>query len=440
MKRTITEALLRWKNDPARKPLLLTGVRQCGKTWLLRDFCGQHFEQTAYLNFEKETQASQIFDYDLDPRRIIRELGSLFFGFEIIPGKTALILDEIQACPRAVTSLKYFCEDMPDLHVLCAGSLLGVEIKRQNVSFPVGKVNRLQLYPMSFEEFLIADGGQKYLDLAMSREPEAPLPELCAGPLEKAYRNYLVIGGMPAAVSTWCTSHDYKQVDMVLDDILADYAGDFAKHAPAAIVPRIHWVWDSVPKQLAKDNNKFVFSHVKEGKRSYDLEDALIWLRDAGLVYQTELAEKPETPLSNSANAASFKVYMSDTGLLRRKAGLDYRPVLQPEEMGSGFKGALTENYVQNQLISKGYTPYFWRSGNQAEVDFLIESKGSIIPIEVKSATNTKAKSYRLFCRQYRIARGFRMSLKNIAVNEESGTRTVSLPLYLIPQMERYLE
>lgn len=439
MERTITGELLRWKNARVRKPLLLTGVRQCGKTWLLREFCDQHFSQVAYLNFEKDTPAAQIFDYDLDPRRIIRELGSIFFGFEIIPGQTALILDEIQACPRAVTSLKYFCEELPDLHVLCAGSLLGVELKRQNVSFPVGKVKRLRLYPMSFGEFLIADGGRKFLDLAMSRKPEEPLPELCTNPMEKAYRNYLITGGMPAAVSSWITAHDYQEVDTVLDDILADYAGDFAKHAPAAVVPRIHWVWDSVPKQLAKENNKFVFSHVREGKRSHELEDALIWLKDAGLVYQTELVEHPWTPLNNSANAAFFKVYMSDTGLLRRKAGLDYRSVLELTEMGSGFKGALTENYVQNQLIAKGYTPYFWRSGNRAEVDFLIEAEGNVIPIEVKAATNTKAKSYRLFCKEYHIAKGFRMSLKNIAVNEEDGTKTISLPLYLIPAMERYI-
>lgn len=440
MIRTITRELLKWKDGYGRKPLLLTGVRQCGKTWLLQEFCKQNFEQVAYLNFEKQTQAAEIFDYDLDPERIIRELGSLFFGFTIVPGKTALILDEIQACPRAVTSLKYFCEDMPELHVLCAGSLLGVELKRQNVSFPVGKVSRLQMYPMSFEEFLIADGGQKYLDLARSRRPDEPLPELCREPLEKAFRNYLIVGGMPAAVSSWCSAHDYAAVDTVLDDILTDYAGDFAKHAPASVVPRIHWVWDSVPKQLAKDNNKFVFSHVREGKRSYELEDALIWLRDAGLVYQTELAENPAVPLSSGANAAYFKVYMSDVGLLRRKAGMDYRTVMDPSDMNSGFKGALAENYVQNQLMSRGFMPYFWRSGNQAEVDFLFQAEGQVVPVEVKSAENVKAKSYRLFCKQYHIARGFRMSLKNIGVSEESGTKTVSLPLYLIPLMDRYLE
>ena len=439
MNRVMIRELIKWKENSRRKPLLLTGVRQCGKTWLLQEFCAQHFDRVAYLNFEKQTQASEIFDYDLDPKRILRELGSLFFGFEIVPGKTALILDEIQACPRAVTSLKYFCEDMPELHVLCAGSLLGVELKRQNVSFPVGKVNRLQMFPMSFEEFLMADGGQKYLDLALGRNPESPLPELCREPLEKAFRNYLVVGGMPAAVSSWCASHDYAAVDAVLDDILEDYSGDFAKHAPVSVVPRIHWVWDSVPKQLAKENNKFVFSHVREGKRSYELEDALIWLKDAGLVYQTELAEHPSVPLSNGANANSFKVYMSDVGLLRRKVGLDYRAVMDPSGLNREFKGALTENFVQNQLISLGFTPYFWRSGNQAEVDFLFQAKNQLFPIEVKSADNMKAKSYRLFCKQYHIALGFRMSLKNTGVSEESGTKTVSLPLYLIPTLERYL-
>ena len=439
MKRNIKNELIRWKDNPRRKPLLITGVRQCGKTYLMKEFAEEHFEQVAYINFEKEAGVRELFEYDLDPKRIVRELGSLYFPFTIRAGSTILIFDEIQECPKAITSLKYFCEEMPEMHVLCAGSLLGVELKRQNISFPVGKIDRLQMLPMSFEEFLEADGGAKYNELSLMRENDRPLPELCSVPMEKAYRNYLIVGGMPAVVRTWCETHRYEEVDQELDRILEDYSDDFSKHAPPAEVPKIHWIWDSVPKQLAKENNKFVFSHVKEGKRASELENALTWLKDAGLVYLTELVQAPSLPLSFCSDAASFKVYMADVGLLRRKAGVYYGTVLDGNDSFFQFKGALAENYVQNQLKALGYQPYFWRSGNQAELDFLIESKGRIIPVEVKSATNTMAKSYRQFCRRYHILLGFKLSLKNIAINEEDGTTTVSLPLYMIQNLGRYL-
>lgn len=440
MYRKLSEKLLKWKERSDHKPLLITGVRQCGKTYLIQEFCSQQFERVAYINFEKDTSAAEIFEYDLKPERIIQELGSVFFGFEITPGNTVLILDEIQVCPRAVTSLKYFCEEMPDLHVVCAGSLLGVELKRKQVSFPVGKIERLQLYPMSFEEYLMATENQKYIELVLRREKSGPIPELCREPLEKAYKNYLITGGMPAAVNKWNETHDYSRVDEVLEGILADYSGDFAKHAPTSEVPKIHWVWESVPKQLAKENNKFVFSHVREGKRSSELEDALIWLKDAGLVYLTELVEKPDFPLSFSADAAYFKVYATDVGLLRRMAGVDFRVILEEMEHYDRFRGALAENYVQNQLMQMGYTPYFWRSGNQAEVDFVFEDRGKVIPVEVKSAENTRAKSYRLFCSRFGVKKGFKLSLKNLAINVEQETETISLPLYLIQTIERYLD
>ena len=364
MERTIKKELLAWKNRPDRRPLLITGVRQCGKTYVMKEFAQEQFEKIAYLNLEKEERAAELFAYDFDPKRILRELGAVFFGFEITPGSTVLILDEIQSCPRAIASLKYFCEDLPELHVMCAGSLLGVELKHQNISFPVGKIDRLQMFPMSFAEFLAADDGMKYLTLAQSRPADEPIPELCRVPLEKAYRQYLIVGGMPAAVKTWIQTHSFQEVERVQDGILSDYADDFSKHAPPAEVPKIHWVWDSVPKQLARDNNKFVFSHVREGKRASELENALTWLKDAGLVYLTELVENPELPLSFCSDASYFKVYMADVGLLRRKAGVYFDTILDENENYIGFKGALAENYVQNELKNLGYQPYFWRSGN----------------------------------------------------------------------------
>ena len=293
---------------------------------------------------------------------------------------------------------------------------------------------------MSFEEYLMATENQKYIELVLRREKSGPIPELCREPLEKAYKNYLITGGMPAAVNKWNETHDYSRVDEVLEGILADYSGDFAKHAPTSEVPKIHWVWESVPKQLAKENNKFVFSHMREGKRSSELEDALIWLKDAGLVYLTELVEKPDCPLSFSADAAYFKVYATDVGLLRRMAGVDFRVILEEMEHYDRFRGALAENYVQNQLMQMGYTPYFWRSGNQAEVDFVFEDRGKVIPVEVKSAENTRAKSYRLFCSRFGVKKGFKLSLKNLAINVEQETETISLPLYLIQTIERYLD
>lgn len=293
---------------------------------------------------------------------------------------------------------------------------------------------------MSFEEYLMATENQKYFELALRREKGGPLPELCRESLEKAYKNYLITGGMPVAVAVWNETHDYSRVDEVLDGILAKYSEDFLRHAPASQVPKIHWVWDSVPRQLAKDNNKFVFSHVQEGKRSSELEDALIWLKDAGLVYLTERVEKPDFPLSFSAETAYFKVYVADVGLLRRMAGVDFRVILEAMEHYDRFRSALAENYVQNQLMQMGYTPYFWRSGNQAEVDFVFEDRGKVIPVEVKSAENTCAKSYRLFCSRFGVKKGFKLSLKNLANYVEQETETIRLPLYLIQTIERYLD
>ena len=438
MYRKTETALQSWMNNPARKPLLITGVRQCGKTYIMKAFGEKYYPHTAYVNLEKERNVAEIFSYDFNPHRIIQELGTLIVGEKIIPGQTLLILDEIQSCPTAITALKYFCEELPELHIMCAGSLLGVELKRQNIAFPVGKVDRLRMFPMSFYEFMLADGGEKFAELSADFSVERPLGDLLRIPLEKYYRNFLLVGGMPAVVAKWVETHDYAAVEQAQDSILRDYADDFSKHAPPAEVPKIHWVWDSVPKQLAKENNKFIFSHVKEGKRAAELENALIWLKDAGLVYQTELVTEPELPLGFTADATYFKVFMADVGLMRRKAGVYYKTILDGDESYVRFKGALAENYTHNELLYNGYTPYFWRSGNTAEVDFLIEHKGQICPIEVKAADNTMAKSYRAFCRRYHIPNGVKTSLKNLGLSRDCDTTTLSLPLYLLWDMNRF--
>ena len=437
MFREITSELVKWKDNARRKPLLMLGVRQCGKTYIIKEFARDHFSNSIYLNFEESENLAAIFDYDFDVNRIVSEI-ELLSGQKIIPGETMLIFDEIQACTRAITSLKYFCENMRELHLICAGSLLGVAIKNEEVSFPVGKVNRMQLYPMNFREFVIANGREDLLELLSSWKIDRPVPDLYAIPMKKLWKEYNVVGGMPEAVQTWLDTHDYDEVEGVQKEILNDYADDFSKHAPLKDLAKIRWIWDSVPVQLAKENNKFVFSHVKEGKRSKELEDALQWLKDAGLVSQLYLVEKPETPLSAFADKTYFKVYMSDIGLLRAKSGISPETILNETETYKRYKGAFAENYVLNELRALRKEPFFWRSGNTAEVDFIYEDHELIIPVEVKAADNTQAKSYKEYCKKYKPAVGFKISTKNIAENDCEGTRTISLPSYMVWCLEMY--
>lgn len=438
MYRDAMDKLIKWKISKTRKPLLLTGVRQCGKTYIVNEFGKKCFQNIVRINFEGQPKFSQVFDYDLDPERIVREL-SVLTKEKIVPGDTLLFLDEIQECPKAITSLKYFCEDLRELHVIGAGSLLGVALKNESISFPVGKVNRIQLYPMSFREFVIASDAGNILESLRGWPADRMLPELISLPMEKLLKEYYIVGGMPEAVQTWIETHDIDAVEEVQEEILRDYSDDFPKHAPAVEVPKIRWIWDSVPGQLAKENNKFVFSHVKQGKRSAELENGLQWLKDAGLIYQLELAEKPEVPLSAFADMTYFKVYLSDIGLLRVRSNISAQTILEGNENYIKYKGAFAENYVMTELLSQGKTPYFWRSQNTAEIDFLCEDKESIIPIEVKAADNMQAKSYKVFCKKYKPKTGFKTSLKNIAENQCENTRTINLPLYMIWAMDQYL-
>ena len=388
MYREIIKKLEEWKDKATRKPLLLTGVRQCGKTYIVKEFAGKHFKNHVYVNFESEEKLSGIFEYDFDVKRIVAEL-ERNYKTKIVPGETLVFFDEMQACPRAITSLKYFCENMRELHIVCAGSLLGVALKRNQVSFPVGKVNRLQLYPMSFKEFVIANGREDLVETFSEWPVDREIPELYKTPMNKLLKEYYIVGGMPEVVKTWIETGNFEEVENVQKEILSDYADDFAKHAPIEDVPKIRWIWDSVPVQLAKENNKFIFSHVKEGKRSAELEDALQWLVDAGLLIKIELVEKPEIPLDGYADKTYFKVYMSDIGLLRARSKVSPDIILEGSENYKRFKGAFAENYVLNELKSIGKQPFFWRSGNTAEVDFVYEDDGEFIPVEVKSADNT---------------------------------------------------
>lgn len=439
MERKTLSKLLKWKEKKHRKPLLMTGVRQCGKTYIIKEFGKKEFESMAYFNFDGNAGLKSIFDFDFDVERIVDELANIVYGDKIISGKTLVVFDEIQDCPRAIQSLKYFCENMPDLHIIAAGSLLGVALRKEGMSFPVGKIDRMEMYPMSFEEFVIADGGKKYIDGIKKMKFESEIPEIYTVPFEKYLKNYYIIGGMPEAVQTWVDTHDYKEVEEVQDRILKDYADDFDKHTTPDTATKIRLIWDAIPSQIARENNKFIFSHVKKGARSKDLEDALEWLVHAGIAYKLNLVSNPELPLAGMADHTYFKVYMADVGLLRRKSNVNYRTILEGDTSFIHFKGALTENYIMTQLKCLGVESYFWRTKADAEIDFISDHEGILLPIEVKSADNTKAKSLHMFCNRYQPKMAVKTSLKNVGDNMDGDTHVWSIPLYMIYRLKEYV-
>lgn len=439
MERRILGDLIKWKEKKNRKPLLMTGVRQCGKTYIIKEFGRLEFEDIAYLNFDGNTGLKSIFDFDFDVKRIISELEDAILGRKITPGKTLVVFDEIQDCPRAIQSLKYFCENMQELHLIAAGSLLGVALRKEGISFPVGKVDRMEMFPMSFEEFVAADGGEKYIAGIKKMELAREIPEAYSIPLEKYLKNYYIVGGMPEAVQTWVDTHDYKEVEDVQDRILKDYADDFGKHTTADTATKIRLIWDAIPSQIARDNNKFIFSHVKKGARAKDLEDALEWIVNAGIAYKLKLVSDPQLPLAGMADNTYFKVYMADVGLLRKKSNINYRTILQGDESFIHFKGALTENYVMTQLKCMGIESYFWRTKTEAEVDFVSDYEGVLLPIEVKAADNTKAKSLHAFCNRYNPAMAVKTSLKNVGDNKDGKTQVWSIPLYVLFRLKEYV-
>jgi len=439
MYRSIMNDLLSWKTNPNRKPLLLTGIRQSGKTYILKQFGTNYFKHIVYLNFEADETLASLFLHDLNVERIIRDLSLRSGEFQIIPGETLLIFDEIQTVPAAITSLKYFAENLPDLHVVGAGSLLGLTLNREGYSFPVGKVDHLVLYPMSFLEFLEADGQAGLIEVLKTHMPNQPIAEAFSVPLKRALLNYYAVGGMPEAVKVWVTNHDFEQVRRIQSRILMAYVQDFSKHAPSQDVAKLLAIWESIPKQLAKDNQKFVFSQVSKGQRGRDLADALQWLKSAGLIHQLEKVENAELPLAAYADSSFFKIYLCDVGLLCLMADLDYETIVFEHDALGSFKGAITENFVMTELISAGEKPYYWRSGNTAELDFLLQIRKNIVPIEAKATLNTQAKSYREFYKRFKPEFGLRLSLKNFGLNWVEETKTLSIPLYATWNFRDYL-
>lgn len=433
IKRTVQKKLSNWKVDPQRKPLILQGARQVGKTWLLKHFGNAEFESVAYFNFEEQPDLKQFFENTKDVQRILQNL-SLVHGQAILPQKTLIIFDEIQECNEALNTLKYFCENAPEYAVTSAGSLLGVAISKGN-SFPVGKVDFLQVNPISFSEFLSADDPQLFSYLE-SIDQIQPLPDIFFNPLVDKLKKFFVCGGMPEAVVTLLEQQDVDKTQQVLQNIVNAYALDFSKYAEQRDIPKINHLWSSVPSQLARDNKKFLYQSVRSGARAREYEDALLWLSHAGLVYRIFRSTKPGLPISAYDDLSAFKLYLIDVGLLRRLSLLDPVAVREGNRLFTEFKGALTENYVLQHLIKNfEVQPRYWTSGNQAEVDFLIQVKNEIIPIEVKSDENVRSKSLAVYNNLYEPSVRIRYSLKNL--KKDDGL--INIPLFMVDYTEKLL-
>lgn len=433
MKRDVLTKLIDWKNKDKRKPLIVNGVRQCGKTFILESFADTCYEDKAYFNFEKDSSLAEIFENNYDTERIILEL-SLVHGKAIKPESTLVIFDEIQECSRAITSLKYFCENAPQYHIACAGSLLGIHLKK--TSFPVGKVDLITMYPMSFSEFVRAMGEEMLADFIDDYSRGTKIPEAVGNKYTALLKQYYVVGGMPEAVQAWCDTKDIERVEDIQQTIIDSYEHDFAKHADIKDFPKLTAIWKSIPEQLAKPNNKFIFSHVKKGWRAKDLEDALLWLVNAGLVYKVCKIEKPYMPLSAYKDDTAFKLYLADVGILRKLSRLPASVIIDSSPIYTEFKGALTENFVLNELVKASDDDiYYWVSGNQAEVDFITQCGVSIVPIEVKAEKNVKARSLAEYRKKYEPEYSVKTSMKN----DTSGKEVLNVPLYLISKLNQII-
>ena len=438
MKRDAYQELLTWSDAPGRKPLLMRGARQTGKTYLLRAFGRERYAASHYFNFEQTPALASLFERDLDPMRIVRDL-SVFAGERIVPGGSLLILDEIQACNAALNSLKYFAEDAPQYHVAAAGSLLGVALSTPR-SFPVGKVDFVDLHPMTFLEFLVAVGAGRYRTLIEEHALPEPFPEAFHTVLVDLLRAYYFVGGMPEAVARYAADRDNQnpaKVRTVQQAILDAYVLDFAKHAPAREVARIIAVWDSLPGHLARENKKFMFSAIRPSARARDYEDAVVWLEGAGLILRAFGVETARLPLRGYADRRSFKVYALDVGLLGALAGAAPQLLVHGDRLFAEYRGALVENYVAQQLAAAAAGDlHYWRSsGGKAEVDFLLERSGEVVPLEVKSGVNPRSKSLRSFDSQFAPPLLVRSTLLNL----KRDARVLNIPLYALPDALRFV-
>ncbi len=432
--RTYLAKLVAWKKNPRRKPMVLQGARQVGKTWILKYFGQTEFESVAYFNFDAQPELKQFFSTSKDPKRIIQNL-SLVHGKTILPEKTLIIFDEIQECNDALNALKYFCEDSPEYYITCAGSLLGVALSR-GASFPVGKVDFITVFPISFSEFLaVADSSLlTYLEQKDSLEP---IPDLFFNQLVEKFKMYFISGGMPEAIVALLESGDIALVQTVLQNILNAYSLDFSKYVDNKNIPKINYIWSSLPSQLARENKKFLYQTVKPGARAREYEDALLWLINAGLVYRIYCSKKPALPLSAYDDLSAFKIYSLDVGVLRLLSHLDPVAILEGNRLFTEFKGALTENYILESLIQQfEELPRYWSSANKAEVDYLIQYNNDIIPIEVKSDENIRSKSLAFYRKEFSPKLSIRYSLRNLKYDEG----VLNIPLFMSDFTKKIIE
>ncbi len=438
MERALMSSLVEWKRERKRKPLLLRGARQVGKTWLLKEFGVRHFARCAYIRFDKSRAMQEVFSRESDVRRLLTAI-QLEVGFKPVPGETLIVLDEIQEAPGALTSLKYFCEELPEYAIAAAGSQLGIS-DRQGTGFPVGKVDTLFLHPLSFLEFLRAIGQDGFAE--MLQEGDWGLIGSFRERLTDWLRHYYFIGGMPEIVADYAANGDFQRVRRLQRNLLQDYRDDFGKHAPPEAVRRIELLWDAIPRQLAKENKKYVYKEVQPRMRGEDVLSGMQWLVSGGLVRLARKASKPGVPLSAYANGG-FKAFMVDVGLLAAVAGVQARTLLEGSRIFEEFKGALAEQFVQQELAAYfGTVPFYWSSDTSSnEVDFLIESDGAVIPVETKSGVNARAKSLRAYCEKYRPPMAVRASLvkyyrQAMPLNGMGGApasyELLDLPLYAL--------
>lgn len=429
MERDLMLDLIQWKNKSNRKPLILKGARQVGKTWLMKEFGKKYYKYTAYVNFDNNERMKEIFESDYDIQRILMAI-NIETGVKLLPAETLIIFDEIQEAPRALASLKYFYENAPEYSIIAAGSLLGVAIHK-GVSFPVGKVDSLELNPLSYREFLKAVGEEGLVKLLQSKDYS--LISSFKDKYIEWLKKYYYIGGMPEVVANFLNNKDFYEVRYIQKQIIEMYENDFSKHTPDNELPRIRMVWNSIPMQLAKENKKFFFGKIKEGARAKDFELAIEWLLDCGLIKKVYKVMKPNMPLKAYMDFSSFKLYLLDVGLLGALSDLDAKTIIDGNLIFTEFKGALTEQYVLQQLIADTfYKPYYFTENkSEGEIDFIIQKGSQIVPIEVKAEENLKAKSLKVYCEKYQPAEAIRTSMSDY--REQSWL--TNIPLYCISNL-----
>lgn len=433
MKRDIMDKLIEWKNRKDRKPLILKGARQVGKTWILKEFGRNNYTSVAYFNFDHDEDLGSIFKNSKDIQRIIEQL-TFVFGKKIEPRNTLIIFDEIQECPDALNSLKYFCEDENDYHIISAGSLLGITLS--HTSFPVGKVEFLEMYPMSFTEFLSADDSSNLVEYMKSIKKIEPIPDIFFNKLEEKLKTYLIVGGMPEVVNSWVNEKDIGRVNSLQEDILNSYKKDFAKHTENMEANKILLVWNGIPSQLAKANKKFIYHTIKDGARAREYESSINWLNDSNVIYKVYNVSKPNIPLIAYNDLSAFKIYLSDVGLLRKMADIDSKIVIEGNRLFNEFKGALTENYILNMLINtyKKVPNYF--SFDRYEVDFVIQTKNEIIPIECKSGKALNSSSLKFYGEKFNPKFKIRTSMQNL----NCDGNLINIPLFMIQYIDNILD